>query len=145
MDVPLDHHAPVCAEDDDSGAMSRRLFRVMCCAVAVSVAASAAFAPWRVTTGLALGGALALLNHHWLRTSVRAAFASASLTGLRPKLSAARFVLRYFVVTASVIAAYEFGVVSIVATLVGLSAFVVAGVVEGFFQTYLIFVHREEN
>jgi hypothetical protein len=111
----------------------------------LAVLLSAPFAPWRVTTGLALGGALALLNHHWLRTSVRAAFTSATLTGLRPRLGVARFVLRYFVVVASVSAAYEFGFVSIVATLVGLSAFVVAGVAEGFVQTYLIFAHREES
>jgi hypothetical protein len=145
MDVSLDHHAPPRAEDHDSGAMERRLFSIMCWTVALTTLASLAFAPWRVTTGLALGGALALLNHHWLRTSIRAAFTSASITGLRPKLSVARFILRYFVVTASIIAAYEFGIVSIVATLVGLSAFVVAGVAEGFIQTFLIFVHREEN
>jgi hypothetical protein len=126
-------------------AMDARLFRVMCWTVALVALASAAFEPWRVTTGLALGGALALINHHWLRTSVRAAFSSSSVSGARPKLSAMRFVLRYFVVTASVVAAYEFGIVSIVATLVGLSAFVVAGVAEGFVQTYFIFARREEN
>ena len=145
MDVSVDHHAPVCPEDDDSVAMERRLFSVMCVTVAVATLASLTFAPWRVTTGLALGGALALLNHHWLRTSVHTAFSSVSVTGLRPKLSIARFILRYFVVFAAVVAAYEFGLVSLVATLVGLSAFVVAGITEGFIQTFLIFVHREEN
>jgi hypothetical protein len=143
MSENLDQQARVCG--DEPGAMERRLFRVMCWAVALGVLLSAPFAPWRVTTGLALGGALALLNHHWLRASVRAAFTSATLTGLRPRLGVARFVLRYFVVVASVFAAYEFGVVSLVATLVGLSAFVVAGVAEGFVQTYLIFAHREES
>lgn len=130
---------------DESSAMEARLSRVMCWTVGLAVLVSTVLEPWRVTTGLALGGALAILNHHWLRTSVRAAFDDASAVGVRPKLSAARFVLRYFVVTASVVAAYEFGVVSIVATLVGLSAFVVAGVVEGFVQTYFIFARREEN
>jgi hypothetical protein len=143
MDVSLDHATR--AHDDGSDAIETRLFRVMCWTVALAALASAAFEPWRVTTGLALGGALALLNHHWLRASVRAAFTSATITGARPKLSVARFVLRYFVVTASVFAAYELGIVSLVATLVGLSAFVVAGIVEGFIQTFLIFVHREEN
>ena len=130
---------------DETTGMERRLFRVMGWAVALAVLASAVIAPWRVTTGLLLGGALALLNHHWLRTSVRAAFSNAATTGLRPKLSIARFILRYFVVAAAIIAAYELDLVSIVATLAGLSAFVVAALVEGFIQTFLTFRQREGN
>lgn len=144
MNANLDERARACA-DSGADAMEHRLFRMMRWAVVLSTLASAAFAPWRVTTGLALGGALALLNHHWLRTSIRAAFSSANMTGVRPKLSAARFVLRYFIVAASVFAASELGVVSVVATLAGLSVFVVAALVEGFFQTFLTFVQREEN
>jgi hypothetical protein len=143
MDVSLDHKAPERADSPD--AMETRLFRVMCWTVASAVLLSATFEPWRVTAGLALGGALALLNHHWLRASVHTVFTNATLAGVRPKLSMARFVLRYFVVAASVFAAYQLGIVSLVATLVGLSAFVVAGVVEGFIQTFLIIAHREEN
>ncbi len=125
--------------------MTQRLFRLMCWTVALTTLASLFVAPWRVTTGLLLGGALALLNHHWLRTSVRAAFSGVALTGLRPKLSVARFALRYFVVTTAIIAAYELELVSIVATLVGLSAFVVAALGEAFMQTCLTFTQREEK
>lgn len=125
--------------------MGKRLFRTMCRAVALGVGASAVFEPWRVTAGLALGGALALVNHHWMSASIQTAFSNATLKGVRPKLGAARFFLRYFVVAAAVFAAYELGVVSIVATLVGLSAFVVAGLVEGFYQTFSTIVHREES
>ncbi|HEX8070445.1 MAG TPA: ATP synthase subunit I [Pyrinomonadaceae bacterium] len=139
----LEHLGPQAA--DEAEAMERRLFRVMCGAVALAVLASAAFAPWRVTTGLLLGGALALLNHHWLRASVRTAFFGAALTGVRPKLGVARFVLRYFVVAAAVSAAYVLDLVSIVATLAGLSAFVVAALVEAFMQTWLTFRRREDN
>ncbi len=123
--------------------MARRLFRVMCWTVALTTLASLFVAPWRVTTGLLLGGVLALLNHHWLRTSVHTAFSGVALTGLRPKLSIARFVLRYFVIAAAIIVAYEFELVSIVATLVGLSAFVVAALIEAFIQTCLTFIKRE--
>ncbi len=125
--------------------MTHRLFRLMCWTVALTTLASLFVAPWRVTTGLLLGGGLALLNHHWLRASVRTAFSGVALTGLRLKLGVARFVLRYFVVAAAIMAAYELALVSIVATLVGLSAFVVAGLGEAFFQTCLTFVQREEN
>ena len=62
------HGAPGEAGEDPR-AMERRIFRDMCVAVALAVAVSAPLAPWRVTTGLLLGGLLSLLNHHWLRTS----------------------------------------------------------------------------
>lgn len=120
--------------------MERRLLRVMCWAVALAACASAALAPWRVTTGLLLGGALALLNYHWLRASVGAAF-----SGARPKLGVARFVLRYFVVAAAIFAAHELRLASVVAALAGLSVFAVAALVEGFYQTFLTFVGRGEN
>jgi ATP synthase I chain len=138
-------HVEAQAEAGEATAMERRLFRVMCWAVALAVLAAAPFAPWRVTTGLLLGGVLALLNHHWLRTSIRAAFATATATGVRPHLSIARFVLRYFIIAAAIYAAYELNLVSLVATLVGLSAFVVAALGEGFIQTFLTVTQREDN
>ena len=138
-------HREALAPTDEAEVVERRMFRVMCWAVAAAVAVSAVFAPWRVTTGLLLGGALALMNQHWLRASVRAAFSGAATAGLRPKLSIARFVLRYFVVAAAIYLAYTFDLVSVVAALVGLSAFVVAALIEAFRQTVLTFTRREEN
>ena len=128
----------------DPVAMERRLFRSMCGAVAISVIASAALAPWRVTTGLLLGGLLSLFNHHWLRTSLSAVFGTAE-SGKRVKISAARYVLRYFVIGAVVALAYALGLVSIVATLVGLCSFVVAAMMEAFMQIYFIIINREET
>jgi len=49
-----------------------RIFRAMIVAVAVAVIVSAIVAPWRVTSGLLLGGVLSLLNHRWLSGSVAA-------------------------------------------------------------------------
>ena len=140
-----DVHREMRVAAEEAITMERRLFQVMCWTVVLAVLLSIVVAPWRVTTGLTLGGALALLNHHWLRTSVRAAFSSAATTGVRPKLSIARFILHYFVVAAAIFAAYTFDLVSIVATLAGLSAFVVAALVEGFIQTLLTFRQREGN
>ena len=51
-----------------------RILRNMIVAITVAVVISTLLAPWRVTTGLLLGGALALFNHHWLQTSIAAAF-----------------------------------------------------------------------
>src|SRR5688572_207250 len=51
-----------------------RIFCTMALAVAVAAIASVPFAPWRVTTGLLLGGLLSLVNHYWLISSTTAAF-----------------------------------------------------------------------
>ncbi|MGH9945375.1 MAG: hypothetical protein ACRD9R_23735, partial [Pyrinomonadaceae bacterium] len=65
----------------DDVALERRLLRGMCVSVALAVLVSAALAPWRVTTGLLLGGILSLFNHHWLRTAIGAAFGRAAAGG----------------------------------------------------------------
>ncbi|HEX5709473.1 MAG TPA: ATP synthase subunit I [Pyrinomonadaceae bacterium] len=130
--------------EEDASAMERRIFRGMCVAVALAVALGGVFAPWRVTTGLLLGGLLSLLNHHWLRTSVAAMFGR-TLEGARPKLRLSRYVLRYVVIAAVVYAAHRLEAVSLVATLVGLCSFVPAVLFEGFTQLYRAVFHREET
>jgi diacylglycerol kinase len=122
----------------------RRIFRGTFVAALVAVAASAFFAPWRVTTGLALGGALALFNQHWLRTSVEAVFEGAT-SARPPKWKAARYVLRYAVVAVVVFVAFRAGLVSLVATLAGMCAVVAGLLAEGFRQFYFAIVRREET
>ena len=129
----------------DASAMAERLFRVMAGAVVLAVIASALLMPWRVTTGLFIGGALSLLNHHWMRTAVGAAFALASETGARPKLKVVRFITRYFIVAAVIFAAHWLDIASLTAVLAGLCSFVVAALVEGFMQAYFVIIHREET
>jgi len=124
--------------------MERRLLRGMYASVALAVAVSLPLAPWRVTTGLLLGGALSLVNHHWLRTSLAAVFSTAG-SGRRVQFKAARYVLRYFVIAAVVAAAYTLDLVSIVATLAGLCSFVPAAMMEAFAQIYFAIVNREDT
>lgn len=128
----------------DPAAMEHRLFRTMLWTVALAVIVSAPLAPWRVTTGLLLGGVLSLFNHHWLRTSLSAVFSTAQ-SGKRVKINAARYVLRYFVIAAVVASAYALNIVSLVAALVGLCSFVVAAMIEAFMQIYFTIAHREET
>ena len=128
----------------DPVAMERRLVRGMRLSVVLAVAVSLPLAPWRVTTGLLLGGVLSLLNHHWLRTSLSAIFSTAE-SGKRVKFKAARYVLRYFIIAAVVAAAYSLNLVSIVATLAGLCSFVPAAMMEAFAQIYFAIVNREET
>ena len=109
--------------------------------VSLAVIAGAILAPWRVTAGLALGGALSILNYHWLRSSIEAVLSN--VTEKRPRLKLWRYIFRYFVVGAIVFAAYRLGVVSLPATIIGLSAFVPALFVEAFRQFYFSIIHRE--
>lgn len=145
-DISDSGHAASAAEGggEDPAAMERRIFRATCVVVATAAPLSAALAPWRVTTGLLLGGLLALLNHHWLRTSVEAMFGAAP-PGARPRLRIARYVLRYVVVALVVAAAHWAGAASLVATLAGMCAPVVALLVEGAMQLYFAVIRREET
>ena len=127
--------------DEPIGALESRLIRVMAAVVALAVIGSAVLAPWRVTAGLALGGTLALLNYHWLRTSVRALLSEASVK--RPRITITRYVLRHLIIGAVVFAGYLLQWVSLPATIVGLCAFVPALFVEAFRQFYFAIIHRE--
>jgi hypothetical protein len=117
----------------------------MIASIAVAVLVSLFVAPWRVTTGLVLGGGLAFFNHHWLRASLSTVFTGAAQAGRYPKLGAARYVLRYFIVAAVVASAYALNLVSIGATLAGLCCFAAAVMIEAFTQLYFAIRYREEN
>jgi hypothetical protein len=125
------------------GNIETRIFRTMILATAVAVVGSLAFAPWRITTGLLLGGLLSLLNHHWLSGSATAAF-SVIAHGAKPKLKLAHYILRYLVIATVVFLAYKLDVVSLTATIVGLCSFVVALFMEALRELYFAIVHREE-
>src|SRR6266852_6098584 len=126
---------------EPDGALEARIFRLMIAIVSLAALAGAILAPWRVTAGLLLGGALSILNYHWLRTSIGAVLSNANEK--RPRVKLWRYILRYFVMGAVVFAAYELRIVSLPATIIGLSAFVPALFVEAFRQFYFSIIHRE--
>ena len=109
--------------------INTRVFRTMAVTTALTVSVSAFIAPWRVTSGLLVGGLLALFSHNWLKNSAAAAI-HLSTTGGRPQLRLAQFVLRYVVIAAVVFSAYTFELISLPAVFIGMSSFVVALFVE---------------
>ncbi|HVG31220.1 MAG TPA: ATP synthase subunit I [Pyrinomonadaceae bacterium] len=145
MNVTADNLTSVCPPAPEDAALERRILRGMCAAVALAAASSAALAPWRVTTGLLLGGALSLFNHHWLRTSIAAALRVTQSQPRPRRMKLARYVLRYFVVACVVTAAVALNVVSLAATLAGMCSFVAALFVEAGSQFYRAIVNREET
>lgn len=124
-------------------ATNRRIFRSMIVAVILAVGASLLLAPWRVSTGLLLGGLLSLVNHYWLITSTTAAF-SVLVNGEKPRLSLIQYVLRYAVIGSAIWLAYQLGIASIPALIAGLCSFVVALFAEAFREFYFAIIHREE-
>ena len=124
--------------------LEQRIGRSMIAAVALAVTVSASFAPWRVTTGILLGGMLSLLNYRWLHGSV-STLLDVQENSRKPRLSLWKFGLRYFVVAGAVIAAYQLNLISLPATIGGLCSFVVALFVEAFRQVYFAIIRREES
>src|SRR5580765_5247236 len=82
---------------DIASGLEGRLLRSMIASVAIAASICAFFAPWRVTAGVILGGALSVLNYRWLHTSVAAIF-NVNLASERPRAGVSRYILRYFVV-----------------------------------------------
>ena len=129
--------------DSASNAINVRIFRTMAIATGLSVAVSAVIGPWRVTTGLLVGGLLALFSHRWLKNSAAAAI-ELSIGGATPRLRLAQFLLRYLVIGLLVFALYKFNLVSLTAVLVGMTSFVVAIFVEALREFYFAIIQREE-
>ena len=125
-------------------ALNSRVFRAMAATTALSVVLASFLAPWRVTSGLLVGGVLALFSHRWLKNSAAAAI-QLSVSGGRPQLRLAQFLLRYVVIAAIVFAASTLNLISLTAVLVGLSSFVVAMFVEALREFYFAIIQREET
>ena len=121
-----------------------RIIRAMVAAIAVAGAVSAIVAPWRVTSGLLLGGVLSLLNFRWLHGSV-AALLDMQTPGVKPRMKLWKHGLRYFVIALAVFAGYQLNLISLAATIAGLCSFVPALFVEAGRQFYFAIIRREES
>lgn len=124
--------------------LEARIFRTMVVAVAVAVVVSAILAPWRVTTGLSLGGSLSLLNYRWLHGSV-AALLDVQQPGAKPQMKLWKLAVRYFVIGGVVFTGYKLQLISLAATIAGLCSFVPALFVEAGRQFYFAIIRREES
>jgi len=124
-------------------ALNRRIFWTMGTTVVLAIVVSLVVGPWRVSTGIALGGSLSLLNFHWMRGSIAAAFTVAD-PGKKPSIGIGHYLLRYFVVTLAVFVGYLLNVVSVPAAILGLCSFVPALFAEAVREFYFAIIHREE-
>jgi len=115
----------------------------MAIASALSVSVAAFIAPWRVTTGLLMGGVLALFSHRWLKSSAAVAI-QLSIGARENRLGLTQFLLRYFVIALIVYFVVVLRIANLTAVLAGLASFVVALMVEAGREFYFAITHREE-
>jgi len=124
----------------------RRLHRNTYVVAVLAVISGWAFGGLRVALGVALGGALSLLNERWLRSSVGAILGAAAREGERPaRLTSAKFILRYLVVAAGVALGVWSGYFDILGIGIGLASFVGAAMIEAGFQLYLSLKPKNEE
>ena len=134
---------PVAVNYERDEGLHRRILRTMIVTSILAVLVSIFLGSWQFTSGLVIGGLLALLNHRWLQTSISAAF-RVLLQGDTPRITLGKYIFRYFVVGAVAFTAYTFGIASLVAMIAGLCTFVVALFVEAFREFYFAIIRREE-
>ncbi len=126
-----------------SAGIDGRILRSMAAASVLAIVATLPFVAWRTSVSLLLGGLLALVNYHWLSNSTAVAL-SVVAHGVKPRIGITQYILRYAVIAATIFIAYKLGLVTLPATIVGLSTFVAALFVEAFREAYLGIIHREE-
>jgi hypothetical protein len=96
---------------------------------------------WRMALGILLGGALSVFNERWLRASasVMLGTAARARTQRVPRWTAAKFILRYFVLAIVAGVAVWSGFFDLLGIGIGLASFVGAVMVEAGYQLYLTF------
>jgi hypothetical protein len=119
----------------------RRLKRNASWLILAGVAAAFVAAGRRAALGVALGGALSLLNARWLAASVGALLHVAGSTGnpAVPRWALSKFFLRYGLVGVVMLAAAASGWFDLLGIGLGFAAFVGAAMVEAARQVYLTF------
>ena len=136
--------SPLSTRTEVDARLNARILRVMIGTTVVAVSMAVLFAPWRVATGLLIGGLLSIFSHRWLQTSVSTLIAL-SVGGKKPTINLAKFILRYLVMGAVAFVAYKLRVASLPAVLAGLCTFVVALFAEAVREFYFVIIHREET
>jgi hypothetical protein len=125
--------------EEETSSVEKRLWRLMLASLLVEILISLFWLDWRLTSGILVGGSLAIFNFHLLQTSIRGLWQTQSNT------FAFRFILRYFVIGLVVFSFYYLKIVSIFGILIGISSFVAALMLEAMIQFYFVITNHEET
>jgi ATP synthase I chain len=123
---------------EESTAVEKRLWRFLIISLVLECALSLILADLKFTTGIMVGGSLAMFNFYLLQNSVRGLFNTQSNS------FAIKFFLRYVVVGLVIWLFFYLQIVSITAILLGFSSFVVALMLEAVAQFYFVITKHED-
>ena len=112
------------------GISHRRLMAEMAGVVVVATIAGLVYGGVRFGGGVIFGGVLAFLNYLWL-TRVIAGIFEKAVAGGQARFLSLRYILRYVVIGAILLAVYCSDVVPVAAVILGLAAFAFAVVFDG--------------
>jgi len=85
--------------------------------------------------GILLGVALAFGNYYWLRYSLKKVFAEAA-EGEKPRISAIRYILRYFTLAGVIAIVFAVGILPVVPVILGMGGFGFAVVIDGILRIF---------
>ena len=134
-------------EDNQSpfspAAIRRRVWRNLFVVVTIGTGAAALFGSRTFFFGVALGGALALLNFRWLEGSLRGILELR--TEKAPPGTTMKIILRWFFVGVLGYIAWSTGYFDGAGILAGLLAPAAAAMIEAGYLTFRSFAHREDQ
>ncbi|HXG95233.1 MAG TPA: ATP synthase subunit I [Blastocatellia bacterium] len=120
--------------------VERRVWRNILVVIVLATAVAAVFGDLKFTLGVALGGALALLNYKWLHSSLRAILSVGSEK--TPPGTRIKIVVRWLVIAGVAWAANQTGYFDAVGIIAGLMAPALAVMMEAAYVTYKTVVQR---
>ena len=120
--------SPGCGKTTDAvNRLNRNALRILC----LLVAGAGLFSGWETALSVAVGGVLAYLNFSWLKAGVDRILGLE--TERRATLILAGFVGRLVLILGGLFAMIHFSFMSLYGALLGLSIFVLAGILEAVF------------
>ncbi|MBI1760445.1 MAG: ATP synthase subunit I [Acidobacteria bacterium] len=127
------------SESADS-TLEHRLQRNTYLVILVLLPIAGVWSGWRMTLGVALGGALCLLNKNWLQSSLRAILkiAAEKQDGRVPPFTAGKFIFRYYLIACVIGAAVWTGWFHPLGIGIGFAALVGSVMLEAGYQLYLV-------
>lgn len=123
----------------------RRARRNMVCLLLLALVAAAYWSGWRMALGVALGGALSFFNLRWLTASLRGILSQAVVAqdGRVPPFTAAKFVLRYYLIACAIGFAVWTGTIHPLGIGIGFFAFAGGVMIEAAYRLTLILTGRD--
>ena len=121
----------------------RRILILMAMVVLLGGILSIYYVSGLFAVGFLTGGILSFVNYYWLKASLKRVFDEAG-GGQRPRVSATRYILRYFTIAAILGIVFLTKTVPVAAVIFGLTSFALAVVVEAVIRIVLIALRQKE-